>query len=129
MAANTSLQTIEPKSILVVDDEPAVLDSLRLLLKIGRHQVEVADQGEKALSMYAPGKYDLVITDCAMPDLNGLELAKAIKQRVPAQPVMMITAYEEIVRKNEDWQKYVDIMLSKPFSKQELEEALAKVLQ
>jgi DNA-binding response OmpR family regulator len=47
-----------PKSILVVEDDPSVAESLRLLLAIDRHQVEVVDDGEKAMAKYREGKYD-----------------------------------------------------------------------
>jgi DNA-binding response OmpR family regulator len=52
-----------PKSILVVDDDESVADSLRLLLKIDGHEVEVAGDGETALAKYKVGNHDLVIAD------------------------------------------------------------------
>jgi CheY-like chemotaxis protein len=127
MAPGTTSQSIAPKSILVVDDEPSVVESLRLLLRIKRHQVEVAEDGEQALAMYAKGKYDLVITDCAMPEMNGVELARLIRERVPEQPILMITAYKETVTRYEKWQSCIDGMVAKPFSLEELQEALAKI--
>ena len=57
------VDTLMPKSILVVDDDESVADSLRLLLKIDGHEVEVAGDGETALAKYKVGNHDLVIAD------------------------------------------------------------------
>jgi CheY-like chemotaxis protein len=119
---------ISPKSILVVEDDPSVADSLRLLLSIDRHQVEVVDDGEKALARYQEGKYDLVITDFAMPGVDGLDLAGVIKARAPGQPVVLVTAYAETVSSSEKARlERVDAMLPKPFSQQQLHDTLRVV--
>src|SRR5262249_691692 len=119
---------ISPKSILVVEDDPSVADSLRLLLTIDRHQVEVVNDGEKALARYDEGKYDLVITDFSMPGIDGLDLAGLIKARAPEQPVLLITAHGETVSSTEKARlERIDVMLAKPFSQQQLQEALRSV--
>ena len=118
------LQPIMPKSILVVEDDPSVADSLRLLLTIDRHYVEIVGDGEKALAKYGEGKYDLVIVDFAMPGIDGLDLAGLIKARAPQQRV--VTAYAETVSNNEKGRlEYADALLAKPFS--QLQDALRAV--
>jgi CheY-like chemotaxis protein len=123
------LQTIAPKSILVVEDDPSVADSLRLLLTIDRHYVDIVGDGEKALARYGEGKYDLVIVDFAMPGIDGLDLAGLIKARAPQQRILLVTAYAEMVSKNEKGrlQQYADALLAKPFGPQQLHEALRAV--
>jgi two-component system response regulator FlrC len=122
------MHTIAPKSILVVEDDRSVADSLSLLLRIDRHQVEVVFDGETALARYKEGKYDLVMTDFAMPGVDGLDLAGLIKARVPEQPVVLVTAYAETMLSSETARlERVDAMLPKPFSQQQLHDTLRVV--
>jgi CheY-like chemotaxis protein len=119
---------VAPKAILLVEDDPSVANSLRLLLTIERHQVVVVADGERALAEYEEGKYDLVITDLSMPGIDGLDLAGLIKARAPQQPVLLVTAHAETVSNNEKARlQYVDAMLAKPFSQEQLHEALKAV--
>lgn len=122
------MNLVAPKLILLVEDDPSVANSLCLLLTIDRHQVVVVGDGERALAKYEEGKYDLVITDFSMPGIDGLDLAGLIKARAPRQPVLLVTAHAETVSNNEKARlQYVDAMLAKPFSQQELHDALRAV--
>lgn len=120
----------DPKArrILVVDDEPFVCDAVRMMLSFDGHQVETANNAQRALDVFEAGKFDLVITDFAMPDMKGDELAAAIKVRAPRQPVMMITAYAEMLQAEGVPLHGVDLLVSKPFLLKELREAIAKVM-
>ena len=104
-----------PKRILVVDDEPSGAETIRLILSIDRHQVEVAEDGETALAMFDAGRHDLVITDFKMPGMDGLELAQAIRARCPAQPIMLVTAHREELARDDVTLSNVDTVLGKPF--------------
>ena len=117
---------IVPRKILVVDDEPYVCDAVRMMLAFDGHQVETAASGKDALAMFNPGKYDLVITDYAMPAMKGDELAVAIKSRAPSQPVVLITAYAEMLKSSENPLAGVDFIVSKPFLLENLREAVEK---
>jgi two-component system OmpR family response regulator/two-component system alkaline phosphatase synthesis response regulator PhoP len=121
------LDSITPKSILVVDDEPLVADTLRLLLRMDNHRVELASDGETALARYEEGQFDLVITDLLMPGMDGLELARLIKARVPEQRILLATGHLEAVSNNEKMRQNIDGLLAKPFSPEELREALKAV--
>jgi CheY-like chemotaxis protein len=83
------------KSILLVDDDPAVRASIKLLLSIDRHTVTEAADGHEALQLFTGSRYDLVIIDYRMPGMLGDELARNIKNLSPAQPILMVTAYLE----------------------------------
>ena len=74
------------KSILLVEDDPAVRESIRLLLSIDRHTVTEAANGREALHIFTGSRYDLVITDYLMPEMLGDELAQNIKNLAPTQP-------------------------------------------
>jgi CheY-like chemotaxis protein len=115
------------RRILVVDDEPFVCDAVKMMLTFDGHEVETASNGKEALSMFEKGKYDLVITDFAMPNMKGDELAAAIKARSPNQPVVMITAYAEMLESSGNPLTGVDFVISKPFLLDNLREAITKV--
>ncbi|HSU57139.1 MAG TPA: response regulator [Candidatus Dormibacteraeota bacterium] len=115
------------RRILVVDDEPFVCDAVKMMLDFDGHIVETASNGKEALAKFEKGKFDLVITDFAMPQMKGDELAAAIKARAPGQPVVMITAYAEMLQASGNPLKGVDHIISKPFLLENLREAIAKV--
>ena len=112
--------------ILVVDDEPFVCDAVKMMLTFDGHVVETASNGKDALEMFAKVKFDLVITDFAMPNMKGDELAATIKARAPGQPVVMITAYAEMLQSSGNPLTGVDFVISKPFLLENLREAIAK---
>ena len=113
--------------ILVVDDEPFVCDAVKMMLTFDGHEVETASNGKEALALFEKGQYDLVITDFAMPNMKGDELAAAIKAKSPKQPVVMITAYAEMLQSSGNPLTGVDFVISKPFLLENLREAITKV--
>jgi len=119
---------IPTRRILVVDDEPFVCDAVKLMLAFDGHEVETANSGKQALSILEKSKFDLVITDYAMPAMRGDELAAAVKARFPGQPVVMITAYAEMLQASGNPLPGVDWVISKPFLLEDLRRAVAKVL-
>src|SRR5206468_1393661 len=115
------------RRILVVDDEPFVCDAVKMMLNFDGHVVETANNGKDALGLLEKGKFDVVITDFSMPAMKGDELAAIIKSRCPEQPVVMITAYAEMLQSSGNPLKGVDFVISKPFLLENLREAIAKV--
>lgn len=116
------------KKILVVDDEPFVCDAVKLMLAFDGHEVQTANSGKEALSIFEKGKFDLIITDFAMPAMKGDELAAAIKSQAPDQPIVMITAYAEMLQSSGNPLAGVDSIISKPFLLDDLRAAMVKVL-
>lgn len=121
-----SRPAIEPRRILVVDDEPFVCDAVKMMLAFDGHRVDSASSGQEALQLLEKGKYDLVITDYAMPAMKGDELAVVIKSRTPSQPVVLITAYAEMLKASNNPLRGVDFIISKPFLLENLREAISK---
>ena len=115
--------------ILVVDDEPSVCRAIKMLLEFDGHEVQTADSGEAALGIFAPGRFDLVITDYSMKEMKGDQLAALIKQRHPAQPIIMATAFAHELKAAGTLNGDVDFILNKPFSQADLREAIARVLR
>jgi DNA-binding NtrC family response regulator len=80
-------------TILIIDDEFEIRESLQTLLELEGYTVEVAGDGEDGLSHIAQRPFDLVLLDFALPDRNGLEILRDIRDRAPELAVIMITAY------------------------------------
>lgn len=120
--------SVAKKRILVVDDEPFVCDAVKMMLDFDGHDVVTASNGKEALGLFEKEKFDLVITDFAMPGMKGDEVAAAIKARSPGQPVVMITAYAEMLQSAGKPLPGVDFVISKPFLLEHLREAISSVL-
>jgi CheY-like chemotaxis protein len=116
------------RQILVVDDEPAVCGAIKMLLEHDGHTVQTADGGETALAMLEQGKFDLIVTDYRMKGMNGVELARLIKERQPHLPIVMATAFADEFTVLGKPPEGVDFVISKPFSQKILREAVARVL-
>jgi CheY-like chemotaxis protein len=114
--------------ILVVDDEPAMCGAIKMMLQSFGHKVQTAASGPEALALLEAGRFDLVTTDFLMSGMKGDALAVAIKERLPHQPVLMISANGAIANSFGESLPGVDWVISKPFSLEELREAIAKVL-
>jgi CheY-like chemotaxis protein len=113
------------KRILLAEDQQGVREAIRFLLSIDEHVVVESRNGTEALDKFNPEEFDLVITDFAMPGMQGDELAASIKRLAPRMPVIMITAYADTLERGA---LQVDAMLSKPFAMNDLRQAMNKVL-
>jgi CheY-like chemotaxis protein len=112
------------KRILLVEDNPGLRDAIRLLLCLEGHTVTEVENGRRACHFYTPGDFDLVITDYAMPEMNGDELARTIKCLVPSQPILMIASGERIPSSDNP----VDALLQHPFKMAELRQIVVALL-
>ena len=115
-----------PRRILVVDDEPLVCDAVKMMLSFDGHEVHAAGNGKQALALLEQQQFDVIITDFEMPGMKGDELAAAIKSKSPGQPVVMITAYAEMLEASGNPLTGVDLVISKPFLLENLREAIMK---
>ena len=114
--------------ILVVDDEPAVCETIKMVLEHEGHKIQTANSGREALVLLESGKFDLVTTDFSMSGMKGDALAAAIKERLPKLPVLMISANAIIAKDSGNPLPGVDLVISKPFLLEDLRAAIAKVL-
>jgi DNA-binding NtrC family response regulator len=80
-------------SILIIDDEAAIRESLETLLELEGYRIVTAENGEDGLARIAERPFDLILLDFALPDRNGLEILTDIHDRDPNLAVIMITAY------------------------------------
>jgi len=126
------MSTPPDMKFLVVDDFSTMRRIVRGLLKeIGYHNVEEAEDGAVAMNMLKNSKFDFIVSDINMPNMNGFELLTACKKDDALKhiPVLMVTAEarkEDIVRAAQDGAAGYIV---KPFTKATLEEKVQKILQ
>lgn len=110
--------------ILVADDEPMVREVIRLYLLEDHHTVETAEDGADALKKFRSGAFDLVLTDRAMPELSGDQLAAEIKKLRPEIPVVLLTGFGDLMNAEGEKPAGIDAVVSKPFTMASLRSAL-----
>ncbi len=114
----------ENARILVVDDEPAVQSALRRALTLERYDVAEATDGRQALECLGATQYEAIILDVAMPQLDGLQVCRKLRESGDRTPVLMLTARAEVDDRVAGLDAGADDYLVKPFA---LRELLARV--
>ncbi len=107
------------KRILVADDERQITRMLRASLQASGYEVEVAANGREALEMFEAHRPDMVITDLAMPEMDGLQLTRAIRQRATT-PILVLSVRDADTVKVSALDDGADDYITKPFSMPEL---------
>jgi len=110
--------------VLVVDDEPTILFTLKRILEHGGYEVHTAQSGREGWQTFQQGQWDLVTLDRSMPDMNGEEVAAEIRRVAPKTPIVLITGFTGAVVRT--W--LFDAILGKPFRPAELLDHLRLVL-
>ncbi|PIS27379.1 MAG: Fis family transcriptional regulator [Candidatus Marinimicrobia bacterium CG08_land_8_20_14_0_20_45_22] len=113
----------EPKKnfrILIVEDNQSLRDGMTAFLKKDGFDTVSAEDGKKGLNLFSSSQFHLVITDIRMPELDGIELFKAIKSLRPATEVILITAYASVDIAVETMKYGAEDFITKPFSIAEL---------
>ena len=114
--------------ILVVDDEPPILRLVKAKLKVDGYEVLTASRGEEALRVLEDEVPDLVVLDVMMPDMDGFETLRRIREHSQV-PVVMLTARGSDADKLKGLQSGADDYVTKPFNPDELEARIAAVLR
>ena len=121
-----------PMHILLVDDDPLVLEACRSVLEKEGHSIVTAEGGEAGIESFRQSckstkPFDLVITDLGMPDVDGRQVAAAVKAAEPQRPVILMTGWGHRLRTEDEIPEFVDRVLGKPPRLQELRAALAEL--
>lgn len=116
-------------TILVVDDEPAIVTLLTYNLKQANYQVISVDNGVDAVKEVQRGRVDFVIMDLMLPQLDGVEATKQIRKFNEQIPIIMLTAKSSEVDKILGLELGADDYLTKPFSPQELISRIKAILR
>ncbi len=120
------------KSILCIEDEPEMIDLIRLILGRRGFEVKGATGGAEGLKMIHDEKPDLILLDLMMPDMDGWEVYQQIKadEKTKGIPVIVVTAKAQSIDKVLGLHiAKVDDYIAKPFSPQDLLNSVEKVLQ
>ncbi|HEY8965602.1 MAG TPA: response regulator [Candidatus Methylacidiphilales bacterium] len=119
------------KKILVVDDEADVLDLVCMNLRAAGYAVAAAENGAVALQKAKAEKPDLIVLDLMLPEMNGLEVCKALKKEdaTASVPIIMLTAKTEEVDRIVGLELGADDYVAKPFSPRELVLRVKSVLR
>jgi Response regulators consisting of a CheY-like receiver domain and a winged-helix DNA-binding domain len=115
-------------TVLVVDDEQKIRDTVRSYLEHDGYSVLVADTGQRALEIVARSAPDLIVLDLMLPDLPGEEVARAVRELAPT-PIIMLTAKSTEDDRVEGLRLGADDYLVKPFSPRELMARIEAVLR
>jgi signal transduction histidine kinase/ActR/RegA family two-component response regulator len=110
----------KPARILVIDDEPLVVETLAGLLQQAGHSVETALTGSAGIERYRQRRFDCVVTDLLMPGLNGLTVGRAIKDQDPGAYVVLLTAQAEQLDAKQTEAAGVDRVFTKPVGREQL---------
>ena len=116
--------------ILLVDDEPLVVEMTSALLEDLGYEMYTAKDGREALDMFVgdPGRFDLVITDQTMPEITGIALAERMLEIRGDLPIILSTGYSETVSPETAKAAGVSEFVMKPFTKREVAGAIRRVL-
>ncbi len=106
--------------ILIVEDEKLLADSLKNILEKKGFEVETAYDGETGEEYAMLGIYDLLILDVMMPGMNGLEVARSVRNKKCSTPILMLTAKSSLEDRIEGLNAGADYYLTKPFDTREL---------
>src|SRR5437879_1092292 len=107
-------------SVLIIDDEAAIRESLETLLGLEGYAVEVAATGREGLELLAERQFDLVLLDLALPERNGMEVLQQIRSRDPELSVVMITAYGTLENAVKAMQAGATNFIQKPWANEKL---------
>jgi signal transduction histidine kinase/ActR/RegA family two-component response regulator len=123
---------VRPLRILIVDDDPLIIESLRETLRGDGHRVTAADGGQAGIDAFEAARgrnepFELVITDLGMPHVDGRRVAAAIKSAAAGTPVVLLTGWGQRLTAENQVPPHVDRVLNKPPKLRELRAALAEL--
>ena len=117
-------------AILLVDDEPNIVMSLEFLMRKSGYQVGIARNGTEALAALAQTPYDLVLLDVMMPDVDGYQVCRQLRQRPDraATKVIFLSAKSQPADVQKGYDAGADLYIPKPFSTRQLMQKVRELL-
>jgi len=117
-------------AILIVDDEPNIVMSLEFLMRKNGYQVGIARNGSEALAAVAQTPYDLVLLDVMMPDVDGYQVCRTIRENASraTTKVIFLSAKSQPTDVQQGYAAGADLYIPKPFSTRQLMEKVRELL-
>ncbi|MDY7039161.1 MAG: response regulator [Thermodesulfobacteriota bacterium] len=114
--------------VLVIDDESVICDACHLVLTEKGHAVDYCKTGKNGLLAIKRGAYDFILLDMKLPDIDGMEILETIKSEMPSTYVIVMTGYSTMSNAVQAMKMGAADYLAKPFTDDELMEAVEKAL-
>jgi len=114
-------------NVLIVDDEPRVLEVVSAYLRCDGHSVSTAASGREGLEKFRRNQFDLVVLDRVMPEMSGDQTARFIKQVNEQIPVIMLTGFGDLMNHHHERPAAVDLVIGKPVTMAVLRSAITRV--
>jgi len=108
------------KRVLVVDDDRAILESLRGILESEGYYVETAETGHEAVGKFEVGLFDVALLDIKLPDMEGTEVLAMLHRRSPRMVKIMVTGYPSLENAVKSLKRGADTYIMKPVNPQRL---------
>jgi DNA-binding NtrC family response regulator len=118
-----------PPHILVMDDELSVAKGLEMVLTEEGYEVDLAMTGHDALETFGKKEFDLLVADLRLPDIDGLEVIRAVRERRPQTGVVVITGYASVDSAVESMRLGAFDYLSKPFTEDQIKISIGEALR
>ncbi len=112
--------------VLVIDDEGVICDACDLVLTEKGHTVDYCKTGKTGLVAIERGAYDVILLDMKLPDIDGMEVLKSIREKMPAPYMIVMTGYSTMSNAVQAMKLGAADYLAKPFTDDELIEAVEK---
>jgi two-component system response regulator PilR (NtrC family) len=116
-------------NILIVDDEQSYRQLLSLVFESDGHSVRTAMNGREALTVLQSETIDVIVSDVKMPDMDGIEMLRAIRETQPDLGVVLMTAFASVETAREAFKLGADDFIQKPFDVEELKLIVKKTLE
>jgi CheY-like chemotaxis protein len=127
--AHASANASNTRRVLLVEDDPDNREAMESLLELSGFEVIAADSGAAGVQAFAPDRFDVVVTDLGLPDMDGWQVAAEIKQRSPAVPVALITGWGLNLDGAEIRRRGVDLLVKKPLDPSGFLDQIENLLQ
>jgi DNA-binding response OmpR family regulator len=126
---NTAVNFEVPPHILVMEDDLNVAKGLAMVLGEEGYTVNLAETGELAMEAFRQKRFDLLVADLRLPDIDGMEVIKQVKEEKPETEVIVITGYGTTAKAVTAMKLGVHDFLPKPFTEDQIKTAIDEALQ
>ncbi|HTH50518.1 MAG TPA: response regulator, partial [Pyrinomonadaceae bacterium] len=116
-------------NIIIVDDEQSYRQLLTLVFEEEGHDVRTAMNGRQALEAFAERPAEVIVSDVKMPDMDGIEMLRAVRETQPDVGVVLMTAFASVDTAREAFKLGADDFITKPFDVEELKLIVRKTLE